>query len=127
MCGKSTTFIFDIFGNDSPLINGLDVGRYYTVNNLSTPSPVTIKRPSDSSQLMLRTYIASDDPINVLLRVLVTEAPYSIRALSVSIGKHSLLTSLANRLHLLTHAHPNELVGLCDRAGWLTDEVRVAI
>lgn len=69
-----------------------------TFNGDRGSSSVTIKRKNDSSFRNLRTYLVSDDPINIRLRVLITERAYRLRALSASTGKHSRPTSLPNRL-----------------------------
>lgn len=54
---NTTCLTFDQFGEDSPMVIGLDEMRYDSFNFLSDPPMLTLNRPSDSEPRLIRLYI----------------------------------------------------------------------
>lgn len=58
MDGKPTVLTFDLFEGQSPLIIVLDGKRYAETINMSTPTPITFRKPTDTGDRLFFTYIA---------------------------------------------------------------------
>lgn len=97
---EPVSIIFDVTNDASPVIIGLDVKKHIT----------------------------TDVPLKARLRLLVVPARLSLAMLGEARKPHGIRPiTLANRIHGMTHIHPNEAIGICEDAGWIIPELRRAI
>lgn len=114
---KSTVFVFDLVEGDSPLIIGLDIRRYCNTDNLSKPSTISFKMPTDLHVKSFYTYIAPDNGQNMRLRIeIAPRKNSSIKILLSGIVKPTDL-NLAKRLHRFMHTTPEETIKFLQDAG----------
>lgn len=114
---------FDLFDDESPLTIGLDIRRYSVTDMTSKPATMTIKRPEDSKPRTVEVYVTSSR-YNSRAHMRIT---YMMKSLLSANSQHIRPTTLAKRLHRLTHAPPEELIQLCRRPGHISKSVEEEI
>lgn len=123
--GLPTTIPFDLVEGHSPLVIGLDVEKYGTINNVQNYTE--FKRPNDNAKRKLLTYVDTDD--NGDERIWLDIAPHrksSVTSLMANVKKRPEL-NLVKKVHRFTHGNRHELSTLFEDAGMMTDKVKKAI
>lgn len=124
MHDKAVSLTFDLSEDDSPLVIGLDAKRHSITDNLSTPARLILNRPKDKGPRSLPCYFDNSDRLRQRLRALVVPSVPIISALAATAAWPNLrISTLAKRLHRLTHAPPGEIVALCKKGGILTPDL----
>lgn len=128
MNNKSVSMIFDVTNDGSPIVVGMDVKKYTTTDNLSSPPTITMKRPTDHSERKLETYLTVSDPLRARLRLLVIPTPLYMAMLGEARKpKDMRAMTIAKRIHNMTHLRASEAIRICEEAGWLMPELGKAI
>lgn len=131
--GKLCSFEFDIITGSSPIIIGLDLGKYCIQNNITTTPFIYFQRPSDSTPRMFHTYITAEagSPLCERIRISIFPKPQDcINALISSSILHKNTRTpkfIAKRVHRMTHAPPEQIKSVFEQAGILTDDLSTAI
>lgn len=120
--GIPTTFDFDHFNDESPLIVGLDLSQYSDTDNMGSESCIRIKRHTDSITRILKTYMSGGSDFDIVLLLELCSSP-GIRsdketsALMESFGP----STLVKRFHRLTHATQADTQRLMKDGGSMTE------
>lgn len=101
----------------SPLIIGLDVGRYSITEIMKLNKKINLKLPEDNNERSFNTYIAPDEEANEILRteLLPHEKPTASSMIS-NIAKRPAL-NLAKTIHRYTRATPEVMKSLFKNDG----------
>ena len=129
MNGKKLSIDFDVTDDNAPIILGLDHLQHATIMNVRRPGVIALRFPGNQFEYKLETYLTGNDPLQKRLMLLVVPMSLVSNTLvTTNTRKHRMRpTTLAARLHHLTHAHPDELKRICANARWLTPELSAAI
>lgn len=131
--GKSCSLDFDVIAGDSPIIIGLDIGKYCIQNNVAPVPFIYFQRPSDSTPRMFNTYVASEAGSTLCERIRVSVLPKPQERVSSLISATLLHRTsrapkvTAKRIHRLTHAPSEQIKAVFEQAGALTDGLSEAI
>lgn len=122
--GNPTTFDFDLFRDDSPLIIGLDLRRYSDTENMGSVKLIRIKRPTDGLVRTFDTYMSGTGELDKRLRIglcAIAGVPgdKSARALMAKFRP----STLVRRFHRLTHATPAETRRFMKEGGIMSEDV----
>lgn len=128
MHGESVALTFYVTIDGSPIVIGMYIKRFTVTDNLVSPPQIKMERPSDKGTRRMETYMRTDEPLQIKLRLLVvpdrctkeligkTRKPLNIRPLTLS-----------KRIHSMKHAHPSQMMRICEEAGWMCKELEDAI
>lgn len=131
--GKSCSIEFDVLTGSSPIIIGLDIGKFSIQNNIAPAPFLYFQRPSDSTPRMFNTYITAypSSPLCERIRVSIFPKPQTcMNALVSSSLLHRTSRApkvTAKRLHRLTHAPAEQIKSIFEQAGALKDGLSDAI
>lgn len=125
--GKPTALTFDLVQGNSPLIVGMDVRAYCNTYNLGDQKYISLKRPTDTQQRTLFTYLVPDDS-----RLRLDIAPHPLSFVSTLLGNVSTTAArtplvFIKRIHRYTHATKEEMKTLCQDANILNDQLNDTI
>lgn len=121
------SFEFDIIRGSSPIIIGLDVGKYAIQNNLAHPPYLNVRRRSDATRRAFDTYVSADagSPLSDRIQgAILPRLQASVTALISSSLARTIERSpnlVLKRIHRLTHTTAAQIKSVCDHAGVLTD------
>lgn len=115
---KPTVIPFDKVERDSPLILGLDVKRFLNTFNLSKPTEIMIKRPTDKQQRELLTYIGKDENGNLRTWIDIAHHPKTtVKSIMATETKRNTLNKV-KKTHRFKHASSIHMVNLLKTAGY---------
>lgn len=130
---RPCTILFDLLPGNSSIIIGLDIGKYAIQNNIADSPFICFCRPHHSSPRTFSTYIAADPNKPRCNRIRVEIIPRLSNYIT-SLASSTLHNRIkrapklfAKRVHRLTHAPSEQIKGVCDDAGVLTQALETAI
>lgn len=128
LAGSPTTFDFDLFRDDSPLIIGLDLRIHSNTENMGTGRAFKFKRPTDSDVRMFQTYVSGEHDLDKRLRVnLCSTVGVTTDKTMGALISNLRASRLVKRFHRLTHATPSETRRFMKSGGRLTGDVEKEI
>lgn len=117
---QATELTFDLVDDDFPLTIGMDIRRYCVTDLRAKPPRIYLKRPTDTKERVFEVYLTTRTDLDVRARLSIIPTASALMTTGCSGMKPR---TLAKRLHRLTHAHPDELIALCRRAGKSSPEI----
>lgn len=112
MDNQPTAMKFDVMDDVSPISVGMDIKQLSVTDNMSRPRKLTLIRHTDKKERTLQTYVNLDDQLCARLRLLIVPTISTNSAMLGEIQRPASIRplKLVKRLHVLTHAHPDELM-----------------